>query len=287
MKWSSPEDQLDFGMIPLIRHFGFENVADYIQNFKHDEAFLLRPNATSTWLVPVASCAVYILLVFALPPLLKKTNAFQLSLLLPIWNLFLTILSVFMSAGILPSLLNYPYVHGPYKTFCDPDQMRFDGPVGFWLWVFLLSKYLEFLDTLWLILRKKNVIFLHWYHHATVIFLFTALFYYRAVTGAHSAAVNSAIHVIMYWYFYRVESGAKLWWGFILTALQIMQMIAGLVANAFFAYYRLQGNKCSSDWGVLTFSLSYSIIGSYFVLFVLFFRKRWLMKREVRKEKTQ
>lgn len=34
---------------------------------------------------------------------------------------------------------------------------------------FALSKPIELLDTLFLILRKRPVIFLHWYHHVTVL----------------------------------------------------------------------------------------------------------------------
>ena len=43
-----------------------------------------------------------------------------------------------------------------------------DGPVGLWVGLFIFSKIPELLDTVFLVLQKKRVIFLHWFHHVTV-----------------------------------------------------------------------------------------------------------------------
>lgn len=40
---------------------------------------------------------------------------------------------------------------------------------GFWSTMFVLSKVPELGDTLFIVLRKQPLIFLHWYHHATVL----------------------------------------------------------------------------------------------------------------------
>lgn len=40
---------------------------------------------------------------------------------------------------------------------------------GFWTTMFVLSKVPELGDTIFIVLRKQPLIFLHWYHHATVL----------------------------------------------------------------------------------------------------------------------
>lgn len=40
---------------------------------------------------------------------------------------------------------------------------------GFWATMFVLSKVPELGDTIFIVLRKQPLIFLHWYHHATVL----------------------------------------------------------------------------------------------------------------------
>ncbi len=45
------------------------------------------------------------------------------------------------------------------------------GPANFYFWIFYLSKFYELLDTVVLLLKKKEVIFLHVYHHFITIWI--------------------------------------------------------------------------------------------------------------------
>lgn len=46
---------------------------------------------------------------------------------------------------------------------------EYDKVAAFWGTLFSLSKVIELGDTAFIILRKQPLIFLHYYHHATVL----------------------------------------------------------------------------------------------------------------------
>jgi elongation of very long chain fatty acids protein 6 len=64
------------------------------------------------------------------------------------------------------------------------------------------SKVFELFDTVLLVLRRKPVILLHWYHHATVL-LFVWYSQVSAQTNAHIVytLMNCIVHSLMYTYY--------------------------------------------------------------------------------------
>ncbi|KAL7987939.1 hypothetical protein Chor_006858 [Crotalus horridus] len=97
------------------------------------------------------------------------------------------------------------------------------------LWWYYISKGIEYLDTIFFILRKKfnQISFLHVYHHFTMFTLWWVGIKWvaggQAFFGAH---INAFIHVVMYMYYGLAACGPKfhkyLWWKRYLTIMQLM-----------------------------------------------------------------
>lgn len=178
----------------------------------------------------LVACAVYVPLVkwgqrqmATRKPLCLKTPVI-------VWNFSLSFLSFVALVTIAandPSCL----VRRKYPV------ADMSGPTMLAILAFCLTKVLEFGDTVFLVLRKRPVIFLHTFHHVTV-----ALFcLHAALTGSESshlfAAVNLFVHWLMYGYYglsaiykdHPLRILVRPW----LTGLQLSQMVWGLMVGAF------------------------------------------------------
>uniref|UniRef100_A0A3P9DNT4 Elongation of very long chain fatty acids protein n=1 Tax=Maylandia zebra TaxID=106582 RepID=A0A3P9DNT4_9CICH len=111
------------------------------------------------------------------------------------------------------------------------------------LWRYFISKGIEYLDTVFFILRKKfnQVTFLHVYHHCSMFTLWWIGI--KWVAGGQSffgAHMNAMIHVLMYLYYGLASCGPKiqkyLWWKKYLTIIQMHNSY-----SLFGAYHNLVG----------------------------------------------
>ncbi|RWS23022.1 elongation of very long chain fatty acids protein-like isoform X2 [Leptotrombidium deliense] len=98
-------------------------------------------------------------------------------------------------------------------------------------WLFFFSKFIDLLDTVFFVLRKKynQVSALHVIHHSLVpINVWMGLKYVPSESAAFMPFINSFIHCIMYLYYALSTLGPAvrpyLWWKKYLTTLQIIQI---------------------------------------------------------------
>ena len=164
----------------------------------------------TNWNTALAISAAYLALCFGGRFLLSALGYKPLELkgALAAWNL---LLSVFSLAGFLrtmPHLLYYVLAHehglaaGFKASVCRPAETSFgQGASGLWTMLFIFSKVPELVDTVFMVLAQKEVIFLHWYHHFTVLLYCWHSYMTRSSAGLYFIAMNYGVHAIMYFYF--------------------------------------------------------------------------------------
>lgn len=109
------------------------------------------------------------------------------------YNVFQVLFNSYIVYG-LNSLISFPNIFGlntPYN-----DSLRY------FVYLHYISKYIDLLDTFFIILRKKDaqLSFLHIYHHSTIPLIWGFLLHigHGNGTAAFGAWINSIIHMIMY-----------------------------------------------------------------------------------------
>mmetsp|Transcript_83858 Transcript_83858/g.125719 ORF Transcript_83858/g.125719 Transcript_83858/m.125719 type:complete len:228 (+) Transcript_83858:126-809(+) len=217
-------------------------------------------------------------MIFVGPTIMKSLSLgpYNPQKLLNLWNLFLCFFSLVCVVRVglitLPIFLD----RGWYHVLVMPgDRYLWTGEAYLWVVIFCASKFLELIDTFFLVIRGKPVPFLHWYHHTTVL-LYT---WYSMVSG-HSAGwifglINGCVHVFMYfYYFYSGITNTRPFWGKYITLLQLTQMVVGISITASWDYYYFSGYECPASWpefGIIGGALMYL---SYFILFLRFYTRR-------------
>lgn len=240
-------------------------------NWKGDDVRLWMIEHTD---VPIFILCGYLALVFWGPTLIDKPV--KLKPFFALWNLLLAVFSMFGAYYTIPQLINNIATHGFKGSICNSARdSYFDGHVGFFLCLFILSKIPELMDTVFLVIQKKDVIFLHWFHHATVMLFCWHSYVTLSSTGLWFGAMNYGVHSIMYTYYFftavNLRSLVKPFAQFI-TALQIAQMVVGLVVTVFSMIW--SDSICNVNAANVRLGLAMYL--AYFVLFAQLFKKLYL-----------
>eukprot|EP01126_Amoeba_proteus_P042264 TRINITY_DN4589_c0_g1_i2.p1 TRINITY_DN4589_c0_g1~~TRINITY_DN4589_c0_g1_i2.p1 ORF type:complete len:185 (+),score=4.97 TRINITY_DN4589_c0_g1_i2:135-689(+) len=154
-------------------------------------------------------------------------------------------------------------------------------PVGPMVSIFIYSKFFELIDTVFLVLRKRQIIFLHWFHHVTVLLYCWHALHTVTGPGIWFATMNYTVHSVMYFYYFLTNVGFYQQlrpFAPIVTGLQISQMFAGIMILCMSIYYLEFGDlgdpTCHVDrsnyrWGIVMYT-------AYLILFILFFVEKYL-----------
>jgi len=212
------------------------------------------------------------------PTLMKSRKPLELRWLLVIYNLCLAVLNFWIVCEIC-----YCSYKLRYNSLCqlvtityNPYVMRIANGV----WWYFASKGIEFADTLFFVLRKKDrqLTFLHKYHHSSMFLVWWIAA--RFVPGGSAiipVVVNSLVHVIMYSYYGLSAVGPSmqkyLWWKRHLTRIQLIQFFVGVSIGI-----RLITSGCQfTRWMQYVFS-GYAF--SFIILFGNFYLHEYIKGRK-------
>jgi elongation of very long chain fatty acids protein 6 len=227
-------------------------------------------------MVPLFACLLYGVFIVAGRRVMANYSRFNLRYTLAAWNLFLSTFSIFGMLRTLPHLLHNLTSMSLKDNLCrDPQATYGSGSTGLWVQLFILSKFPELLDTFFIVIHKKPLIFLHWYHHITVLLYCWHSYVTISPPGIFFVVMNYSVHGIMYFYYFLMAMRCKPKWlhPMIVTTAQISQMVVGVVVTLLGFYYYKTEPACmvSAENNAAAFCM----YGSYLFLFLQFFVGRY------------
>ncbi|KAK7603572.1 hypothetical protein V9T40_003571 [Parthenolecanium corni] len=179
----------------------------------------------------MAICLTYVLIVKVIgPKFMENRKPYVLRKTLIVYNF----LQVLFSMWLFYEAMDSAWMRG-YSLRCEPVDYS-NTPkairVANGCWWYYFSKFTEFFDTFFFVLRKKydQVTTLHVIHHG--IMPLSVWFGVKFTPGGHSTffgLLNTFVHIIMYAYYMLAAMGPQmqryLWWKKYLTALQMVQFV--------------------------------------------------------------
>lgn len=251
------------------KHVTGQSATDF--NFVYGETPLGTLRSAGSMIV------AYYAIIFGGRAIMTNYPAFKLQRLFQFHNLMLTLISGALLALFIEELVPTVWNHGVFYGICSHEG-GWTKPLVILYYLNYLTKFVELLDTVFLVVKKKPLTFLHCYHHgATALLCYTQLIGNTAVSWV-PITLNLMVHVVMYWYYFQSARGVRVWWKQWITRLQITQFVIdlGFVYFASYTYFTStywpwvpNAGKCAGE-EFAAFS-GCGILSSYLVLFISFY----------------
>jgi hypothetical protein len=172
------------------------------------------------------------------PQIMKNRKPFDLRNVIRIYNFCLVALNGwFFYTGCWLSnfgLDSWKCSLVDYKSY-DPLDL-FKIQIG---WYFLVSKFIDFSDTIFFVLRKKNsqVTRLHVVHHSLMpLFCWIGVKFAAGGNSGFFPWINSGVHTIMYTYYALSTFDSLrpyLWWKRYITKIQMIQFVLVIIHSVY------------------------------------------------------
>lgn len=256
-----------------IKYHGFEgNFCSWEWNW--------RFNSFEAVLFHAGTFLAYAISVFALQEWVKAKKGFKP----PIWmdsvryahNILLSLVSFWMFVVLLYSIIVDGRLNSWENMCCKMTPMK--GLYGMANFVFLVSKLWEWVDTYFLVLYGKKVIYLHWFHHMST---FTMAAVTHNFPSGGFTLINCFIHTIMYAHYAKPLRWARPF----ITSGQLTQFV---VVMAIHLYGYFNPASCYDMTPVIwEWWYCIGVVFAYFIMFSLFFIEEYVDKKNKKQAKVK
>ncbi|XP_067671425.1 very long chain fatty acid elongase 5-like [Haliotis asinina] len=213
---------------------------------------------------------IYLLMIFLSGYWQKWTKPLNLKPLLILHNFICCMTSMYTLYGFIRGVYKSGHLYSKEIT----EELRFV------FWIYYITKIIELMDTVFMVLRhrRRQISFLHVYHHSSMLLLSNlGYLYFPYPCIAVFLSLNSLVHVVLYFYYglTAVVPNNPPQWRKQLTQMQIIQFLIDFVV-AFYGF--VYHNFC-------IYSLFYGITMTS--LFSNFYYQAYIRKRKQPEEKIK
>jgi len=230
----------------------------------------------SNWHWSIYISIAYLSIIFPLKAWMQTREAYSLRYILIVWNALFSTFSLWGAYYVLTDRLALLANNGVESSICVAAT---DYKVMYWSALFAYSKIAELGDTMFIILRKQKLIFLHWSHHVSAFVYTWYSIAENMSVGYWFIGMNFAVHALMYGYYaiaalklVKIPRSVAM----AITSIQIFQMVLGYYFSYFAFKRKITGQYCelttpTAVWGFFLYT-------ALFLLFANFFIKTYFFK---------
>jgi elongation of very long chain fatty acids protein 6 len=229
------------------------------------------------WHHSISISVIYYILIRVIQRFMRDRKPYNLQQPLFLWNAGLAVFSIMGLIRFSEDFIVNWYNSGLKYSLChscNPDSVA-----AFWSLLFAISKIVELGDTMFIVLRKRPLIFLHYYHHVAVLVYTIHSGAEHTAPGQAFITMNYLAHSFMYSYYAAAAYGKKLpkWVSMIVTTVQTTQMFLGVAVSCYVYYLKVYTDyKCQQSMANLY--LAFTIYITFAILFVQFFVDTYFKK---------
>jgi elongation of very long chain fatty acids protein 4 len=175
---------------------------------------------TNPYFMSIAT-AWYFSMILFLKKYMKGRLPYSLKYSMLLYNNTQILLNIYMIYGLLP-VISYPNIYG--------INIPYTSELRYFVYIHYLSKYFDYFDTLFIILRgkeKMQLSFLHVYHHSSIGVIWGFLLYngHGNGTASFGCFINSIIHLFMYSHYLCTSLGYNNPFKKYITKAQLFQFV--------------------------------------------------------------